>query len=81
VEVEDAEMEDAEEEDEVQDNVEEELTQPRNGAPKDVEAASGTIPIPFPDFARKPRKQTELDPKMVEIFKKVEVTVSLFDVI
>ena len=75
------EVEDAEEEEEVQDKVEEELAQQRNGAPKDAEAASGVIPIPFPHHARKSRKQMELDPKMVEIFKKVEVTVPLFYVI
>lgn len=72
------EVEDAEEEEEVQDKVEEELAQQRNGAPKDTKAASGTIPIPFPHLARKSRKQTELDPKMVKIFKKVEVNVPLF---
>jgi len=81
VKVEDAEMEDAEEEDEVQDKVEEETALPRNGAPKDAEATSGAIPIPFPHLARKSKKQMELNPKMVEIFKKVEVTVPLFDVI
>ncbi|XP_057733975.1 uncharacterized protein LOC130949203 [Arachis stenosperma] len=68
-------VEDAEEEDAVQDMVEEEAAQPRNGAPREEEEIKGAIPIPFPHLARKPRKKMELDPKMVEIFKKVEVRV------
>ncbi|XP_015940305.1 uncharacterized protein LOC107465847 [Arachis duranensis] len=75
------EVEDAEEEDEVQDMVEEAATQPENGASKAAEASRDAIPIPFPHLARKSRKQMELDPKMVEIFKKVEVTIPLFDAI
>jgi len=75
------EVEEAEEEEEVQDIVEEEETQPQNEAPRDAEATNRAPPIPFPQLARKPRKQMELDPKMVEIFKKVEVIVPLFDVI
>ncbi|XP_057740075.1 uncharacterized protein LOC130957222 [Arachis stenosperma] len=76
------EVEDAEEEEEkVQDMVGEEVAQPRNGVPKEDEVTREAIPIPFPHIARKPRKQMELDPKMVEIFKKVEVTISLFDAI
>ena len=50
-------------------------------APKGADAIEDAIPIPFPQLARKPRKQLEPDPKMVEIFKKVEVTIPLFDVI
>ncbi|XP_015953812.1 uncharacterized protein LOC107478182 [Arachis duranensis] len=38
-------------------------------------------PLPFPTLAKKAKKRIELDPKMVEIFKKVEVTVPLFDAI
>ena len=68
------EVEDAEEEEDVQDIVEEEAVQPQTETPKDAEVASNALPIPFPQLARKPRKQMELDPKMVEIFKKVEVT-------
>ncbi|XLT51576.1 hypothetical protein HN873_044180, partial [Arachis hypogaea] len=66
------EVEDAEEEEEVQDMVEEEAAQPENSAPKKAEATRDAIPIPFPHLARKSRKQMELNPKMVEIFKKVE---------
>nr|XP_025658137.1 uncharacterized protein LOC112754651 [Arachis hypogaea] len=36
-------------------------------------------PIPFPTLARRIKKKIELDPKMVEIFKKVGVTIPLFD--
>ena len=81
IEVEDAEMEDAEEEDKVQDIVEEEAVQPRNGEPKEAKAVQDATPITFPHLAKKSKKQMELDPKMVEIFKKVEVIVPLFDVI
>ncbi|XP_057739862.1 uncharacterized protein LOC130956955 [Arachis stenosperma] len=73
------EVEDVEKEDEVQDMVEEEAAQPRNGAPKEAKVIREAVPILFPHLARKPRKQMELDPKMVEIFKKVEVTILLFD--
>ncbi|XP_057747306.1 uncharacterized protein LOC130966512 [Arachis stenosperma] len=72
------EVEHVEEEDAVQDVVEEEAAQTRNGAPRDAKATRDAIPISFPHLARKPRKQMELDPKMVEIFKKVEVTILLF---
>ncbi|XP_025664798.1 uncharacterized protein [Arachis hypogaea] len=37
--------------------------------------------IPFPTLAKKNKKQEELDPAMVEVFKKVEVTVPLFQAI
>ncbi|XP_057746871.1 uncharacterized protein LOC130966119 [Arachis stenosperma] len=75
------EVEDVEEEDVVQEVVEEEAGQPRNEAPSSTEDTEDAIPLPFPHLARKPRKQMELDPKMVEIFKKVEITISLFDAI
>ncbi|XP_016192239.1 uncharacterized protein LOC107633119 [Arachis ipaensis] len=39
------------------------------------------LPIPFPSLAKKAKKQEELDPTMVEVFKKVEVTVPLFQAI
>ncbi|XP_015947220.1 uncharacterized protein LOC107472183 [Arachis duranensis] len=38
-------------------------------------------PLPFPTLAKKAKKRIELDPKMVEMFKKVEVTIPLFDAI
>ncbi|XP_025635980.1 uncharacterized protein [Arachis hypogaea] len=37
--------------------------------------------IPFPTLARKAKKRVELDPTMVKMFKKVEVTIPLFDAI
>ncbi|XP_072088094.1 uncharacterized protein [Arachis hypogaea] len=75
------EVEDAKEEEKVQKVVEEKATTPRNEAPRGTGITRGAIPIPFLHLARKPRKQVELDPKMVEIFKKVDVTIPLFDVI
>ncbi|XP_057746988.1 uncharacterized protein LOC130966221 [Arachis stenosperma] len=75
------ELEDIEEEEEVQGTVAEEVAQPKNGVPKEDDVMREAIPIPFPYLARRTKKQMELDPKMVEIFKKVEVTISLFDAI
>nr|XP_025652843.1 uncharacterized protein LOC112748818 [Arachis hypogaea] len=75
------EVEEIEEEDEAQEVVEEVIAQPRGGIPKDGNVLQEATPIPFPTLARKPKKQVELDPKMVEIFKKVEVTIPLFDAI
>ncbi|XP_057760069.1 uncharacterized protein LOC130980399 [Arachis stenosperma] len=75
------EVEDVEEEDEVQDAVEEEVAQPRNGVSKEEDVMREAIPIPFSHLARRTKKQVELDPKMMEIFKKIEVTIPLFDTI
>ncbi|XP_057760524.1 uncharacterized protein LOC130980896 [Arachis stenosperma] len=75
------EVEDIEEEDEVQDAVEEEVAQPRDRVSKEDDVVKEAIPIPFPHLARRTKKQVDLDPKMVEIFKKVEVTIPLFDAI
>ncbi|KAL4394572.1 hypothetical protein AHAS_Ahas02G0165400 [Arachis hypogaea] len=36
------------------------------------------LPIPFPTIAKKVKKQEDLDPTVVEVFEKVEVTVPLF---
>ncbi|XLU42481.1 hypothetical protein S245_037295, partial [Arachis hypogaea] len=66
------EIEDAEEEEDIQDMVEEEEAQPQKEASKAADTAENAPLIPFPQIARKPRKQMELDPKMVQIFKKVE---------
>ncbi|XP_015964444.1 uncharacterized protein LOC107488239 [Arachis duranensis] len=77
----DVEVEDAKEEEEVQDMIAEEATQPENSTSKAAEATRNATPIPFPHLARKSRKQMEFDPKMVEIFKKVEVTIPIFDAI
>ncbi|XP_072087128.1 uncharacterized protein [Arachis hypogaea] len=37
------------------------------------------MPIPFPTLAKRTKKQVELDLKMMDIFKKIEVTIPLFD--
>ncbi|XP_072084558.1 uncharacterized protein [Arachis hypogaea] len=66
------EIEDVEDEDEVQEAVEEEVAQPRDGVSKEENVLREAIPIPFPYLARRTKKQVELDPKMVDIFKKVE---------
>ncbi|XP_057746810.1 uncharacterized protein LOC130966065 [Arachis stenosperma] len=39
------------------------------------------LPIPFPTLAKKAKKQEDLDPTVVEVFEKVEVTVPLFQAI
>ncbi|XP_057719862.1 uncharacterized protein LOC130934292 [Arachis stenosperma] len=77
------EIEEIEEEEEAQVIVEDEETQPTSEVPKNKGAVEEEIaqPIPFPTLAKKARKRMELDPKMVEMFKKVEVTIPLFDVI
>ncbi|XP_072076652.1 uncharacterized protein [Arachis hypogaea] len=75
------EVEEVEEEDEVQEVVEREVAQLKDGVPKDGNVVEEATPIPFPMLARKTKKQVEQDPKMVEIFKKVEVTIPLFDAI
>ncbi|XP_057756247.1 uncharacterized protein LOC130975470, partial [Arachis stenosperma] len=69
------EIEDVEEEDDIQDIAEEEIAQPQEEAQKGAGTTENTTPIPFPQLARKPRKQLEPDPKMVEIFRKVECDV------
>ncbi|XP_016172983.1 uncharacterized protein LOC107615433 [Arachis ipaensis] len=73
------EIEEVEEENEVLEEVEKVIAQPRGRIPKDGDVLQEATPIPFPTLARKTKKQVELDPKMVEIFKKVEVTIPLFD--
>jgi len=75
------EIEEVNEEDEAQEVVEEVIAQPRGRMPKDGDALQGATPIPFPTLAKKTKKQVELDTKMVEMFKKVEVTIPLFDAI
>ncbi|XP_072077976.1 uncharacterized protein [Arachis hypogaea] len=73
IEVEDGvEIEEVEEEDEAQEVVEEVIAQPRGGIPKDGDVLQDATPIPFPTLARKTKKRVELDPKIVEMFKKVE---------
>ncbi|XP_016185693.1 uncharacterized protein LOC107627368 [Arachis ipaensis] len=66
------EVEDVKDEDKVQEAVEEEVAQPRDGVSKEDNVLKEAISIPFPHLARRTKKQVELDPKMVDIFKKVE---------
>ncbi|XP_072076606.1 uncharacterized protein [Arachis hypogaea] len=40
-----------------------------------------SIPIPFPSMVKKAKKTPEFDPNMLQVFKKVEVTISLLDAI
>ncbi|XP_057739924.1 uncharacterized protein LOC130957038 [Arachis stenosperma] len=75
------EVEDVEDEDEVQETAEEEVAQPKHGVPKEENVLKEDIPISFPHLARRTKKQVELDPNMVDIFKKVEVAIPLFDAI
>ncbi|XP_072064373.1 uncharacterized protein [Arachis hypogaea] len=76
------EIEEIEEEDEAHAVVEDEDPEPRSEVPREEQVLEEVAqPILFPTLARKTRKRVELDPKMVEMFKKVEVTIPLFDVI
>ncbi|XP_025692680.1 uncharacterized protein [Arachis hypogaea] len=75
------EVEDVEDKDEVQEMVDEEVAQPKDGVSKEENVLKDDIPIPFPYQARRTKKKVELDPKMVDIFKKVEVTIPLIDAI
>ncbi|XP_015958043.1 uncharacterized protein LOC107482154 [Arachis duranensis] len=77
------EIEEIEEEEEAQVIVEDEETQPTSETPKNKRAVEEEIaqPIPFPTLAKKARKRMKIDPKMVEMFNKVEVTIPLFDAI
>lgn len=72
------EVEEIEEEDEAHEVVEEEVSQPSDGVSKDGNVLEEATPIPFPTLARKTKKQRELDPKMVKMLKKVDVTIPLF---
>ncbi|XP_057734224.1 uncharacterized protein LOC130949559 [Arachis stenosperma] len=62
-----------EDEDEVQQEVKEEVAQLRNEVSKEDNILKEAIPIPFPYLTRRTKKQVELDPKMVEIFKKEKI--------
>ncbi|XP_025652634.1 uncharacterized protein [Arachis hypogaea] len=76
------EIKEVEEEEEAQVVVEDEDPQPRNEVPRKEQVLEEVAqPILFPTLARKAKKRMELDPKMVEMFKKVEVTIPLFNVI
>nr|XP_025635981.1 uncharacterized protein LOC112730084 [Arachis hypogaea] len=76
------EIEEIEEEEEAHVIVEDKNPQPKSEVPRKEQVLEKVAqPIPFPTTARKAKKHVELDPKMVEMFKKVEVTIPLFDVI
>ncbi|XP_057734288.1 uncharacterized protein LOC130949642 [Arachis stenosperma] len=49
--------------------------------PKRKNSLEEPMPIPFSTLAKKAKKQEELDPNMVEIFKNVEATIPLFQAI
>ncbi|XP_052118917.1 uncharacterized protein LOC127748435 [Arachis duranensis] len=63
--------------------VEDEEAQPTKETPKTKRTLEEEIaqPLPFPTLAKKAKKCIELDPKMIKMFKKVEVTIPLFDAI
>ncbi|XP_025635899.1 uncharacterized protein [Arachis hypogaea] len=70
------------EEEEAHVEIEDEDLQPRSEVPRKEQVLEEVAqPIPFPTLAKKAKKRMELDPKMVEMFKKVEVTIPLFDAI
>ncbi|XP_057759505.1 uncharacterized protein LOC130979950 [Arachis stenosperma] len=76
------EIEEIEEEEESHVIVEDEDPQPRSEVPRKGQILEEVAqPIPFPTLARKAKKRVELDPTMVKMFKKVEVTIPLFDAI
>ncbi|XP_015970044.1 eukaryotic peptide chain release factor GTP-binding subunit-like [Arachis duranensis] len=76
-------MEEVEEEETPQVIVEDEAqpTRETTKAKRTLEEKEIAQPLPFPTLAKKARKRIELDPKMVEMFKKVEVTIPLFDAV
>nr|XP_025628362.1 uncharacterized protein LOC112721523 [Arachis hypogaea] len=76
------EIEEIGEEEEAHVIVENKDPQPRSEVPRKEQVLEEVAqPIPFPTLARKAKKRIELDPKRVEMFKKVEVTIPLFDAI
>ncbi|XP_025647581.1 uncharacterized protein [Arachis hypogaea] len=67
------EIEEIEEEEEAQVIVEDEDPKPRSEVPRKEQVLEEVAqPSPFPTLVRKAKKCVELDPKMVEMFKKVE---------
>ncbi|XP_016166093.1 uncharacterized protein LOC107608853 [Arachis ipaensis] len=54
---------------------------PKVKGPKRKTLLEEPLPIPFPTLAKKAKKHEELNPNMVEVFKKVKVTVPLFQAI
>ncbi|KAL4287440.1 hypothetical protein AHAS_Ahas19G0186400 [Arachis hypogaea] len=49
--------------------------------PKRKAIVDESIPIPFPSMVKKPKKTPEFDLNMLQVFKKVEVTIPLLDAI
>ncbi|XP_020967552.1 uncharacterized protein LOC110266851 [Arachis ipaensis] len=72
------EIDEDEKEEEVAKKEDEQL---RAKEPKRKSNLEEQIPIPFPTLAKKAKKNEELDPNIVQIFKNVEVTIPLFDAI
>nr|XP_025685124.1 uncharacterized protein LOC112785916 [Arachis hypogaea] len=68
-------------EDENEDVAMGEEEQLKSKEPKRKSPLEELTPIPFSIMAKKAKKHEELDPNMVQIFKKVEVTIQLFDTI
>ncbi|XP_057740029.1 uncharacterized protein LOC130957175 [Arachis stenosperma] len=54
---------------------------PKVKEPKRKTLLEEPSPIPFPTLVKKAKKQEDLDPTLVEVFKKVEVTIPLFQAI
>nr|XP_025670371.1 uncharacterized protein LOC112770180 [Arachis hypogaea] len=75
------EVEDLEDKEEIQEVIEEEVAQARESGSKEEDVMKEAIPIPFSSLSKRTKKQMELDPKMVDNFKKVEVIIFLFDAI
>nr|XP_025628414.1 uncharacterized protein LOC112721577 [Arachis hypogaea] len=76
------EIEEIEEEEESHVIVKDEDPLPRSEVPRKEQILEEVAqPIPFSTLARKAKKHLELDPTMVKMFKKVEVTIPLFDAI
>nr|XP_025670289.1 uncharacterized protein LOC112770083 [Arachis hypogaea] len=76
------EIEEIEEEEESHVVVEDKDPQPRSEIPRKEQFLEEVAqPIPFPTLARKAKKRVEHNPTMVKMFKKVEVTIPLFDAI
>ncbi|XP_016178330.1 uncharacterized protein LOC107620718 [Arachis ipaensis] len=72
------EVEDVDNKEEVKEVIQEEVAQARESGPKEEDALKEAMPIPFPAVAKRTKKQVQLDPKMVDIFKNVEVIILLF---
>ncbi|XP_057744970.1 uncharacterized protein LOC130962821 [Arachis stenosperma] len=54
---------------------------PKVKEPKRKTLLEEPLPIPFPTLAKKAKKQEDLDPTVVKVFEKVEVTIPFFQAI